>query len=110
VNKGDHPVRQRILVASLIALTVGCIVFVRTTKAEQATTPAVPRFEYCQYYTTYPKDKDFDKMGSQGWELVAFNTIGERPVNTDFVGAKEYVMTFKRQVGSGLKNCVDSRK
>jgi hypothetical protein len=56
------------------------------------------------------QDEEFDRFGRQGWELVSFNTIGEKQVNPLFVGAKEYILTFKRQVGSGLKSCEESRK
>ncbi|HME33979.1 MAG TPA: DUF4177 domain-containing protein [Candidatus Sulfotelmatobacter sp.] len=98
----------------ILALAVSFAASVRALQiakpAAAAGAAAVPRFEYCQYFNTYLEDELLNKFGNQGWELVSFNTIGEQQVNANFVGAKEYALTFKRQLGSGLKNCQDSRK
>jgi hypothetical protein len=95
--------------AIMLAASVRALQKARPENAAIAAT-TVPRYEYCQYFGTYFEDGLMDKFGRQGWDLVSFGMIGERQVNQNFVGAKEYVLTFKRQIGSGLKSCDDSRK
>jgi hypothetical protein len=104
--------QHRFVLVNLAVMVAAYLGGLQTGKVDVAapTSTNVPRYEYCQYFATYFAEDLLDKFGSQGWDLVSFNTIGERPVNSDFVGAKEYAVTFKRQVGSGLKSCAQSRK
>jgi Domain of unknown function (DUF4177) len=104
--------KYEFLAIALVIIFVVSVGARQTAKPDNTTaTPiTVPRYEYCQYYAAYFEDDLMDNFGRQGWELVSFNTIGERQINANFVGAKEYVATFKRQVGSGLKNCAETRK
>jgi hypothetical protein len=101
---------QKFVVLTLAVTSAVVLGMSRPTTAREVAPAGVTRYEYCQYYKQYLEGSDLDRFGSQGWELVSFNTIGEKPVNTNFVGAKEYVLTFKRPTGSGLKNCEDSGK
>jgi hypothetical protein len=101
--------KQRLGVFLFLSVTLILLGWSGRVRALQVTPASVTRYEYCQSYRQYFQDSDLDRFGSQGWELVSLNTIGEKPVNADFVGAKEYVLTFKRPVGSKLKTCAESQ-
>jgi hypothetical protein len=98
-----------VVMLTLSVLLTGFRGIMPPTHSAETTTGSVLKYEYCQYYRSYFQDEELDVFGMQGWELVAFNTIGEVPVNANFVGAKEYVATFKRVQGSGMKNCAATR-
>jgi Domain of unknown function (DUF4177) len=102
--------KERTVILVLAGLSLVFLAWSRKTIASEGTAASVTRYEYCQSYRQYFEDTALNRFGSQGWELVSFNTIGEKPVNSDFVGAKEYVLTFKRPVGSGLKTCAESQR
>lgn len=101
---------QRNVAMAVAFCLLALLMLSRITTAAEGTSASATRYEYCQYYKQYLADDDLDRFGSQGWDLVSFNTIGEQQVNSQFVGAKEYVLTFKRPLGSGLKTCEESRK
>jgi hypothetical protein len=101
---------QRNVAVAVLLLLLIVLVISRATTTAQGTSASATRYEYCQYYKQYVSEDDLDRFGSQGWDLVAFTTIGEKQVNPNFVGAKEYVLTFKRPMGSTFKNCDESRK
>jgi hypothetical protein len=101
---------QRNVTLVVLFLLLSLLIMSRPTTAAQGTSGTGTRYEYCQYYRQYISGDDLDRFGAQGWDLVSFNTIGEQAVNPNLVGAKEYVLTFKRPIGSTFKNCDESRK
>lgn len=101
---------QRNVTIVVMFLLLILLIMSRPTTAAQRTLGTGTRYEYCQYSKKYVSVEDFDRFGAQGWDLVSFNTIGEQAVNADFVGAKEYMLTFKRPTGLGFKSCADTAK
>ena len=101
---------QRNVTLVVMFLLLSLLIMSRPTTAAQGTSGTGTRYEYCQYSQKYVPVEDFDRFGAQGWDLVSFNTIGEQAVNAGFVGAKVYVLTFKRPTGSGFKSCADTTK
>ncbi len=93
------------VVLTLFVLLTGFRGMTTSTHSPETAPSSTLKYEYCQYYRSYFQVGELDVFGMQGWELVAFNTVGEVRVNADFVGAKEYVATFKRVQESGMKNC-----
>lgn len=103
--------KHHLLVLTLAVALATLIAALRTGGAA-ASVPSpvsVPQFEYCQYFGNYYPSALLDKMGHEGWELVSLNTIGEQQVQ-DRWQPRGFALTFKRQLGSGLKSCDDSEK
>jgi hypothetical protein len=105
--------KQRIVVLAIVFLSVALLGVSRTTTAPDGAASGVTRYEYCQFYGAYFDDGYLDRLGGQGWELVSFNTVGEQRLGSppnDRLQPESYVLTFKRPLGSGFKNCADSGK
>lgn len=60
------------------------------------------KFKYCQIdYPKYPSDKELDKIGEEGWELVCIKTFENKlfdsMIEIHYI-QKIYKATFKREI------------
>ena len=62
----------------------------------------IRNFEYCQIdYTNYPSEKDLNKLGEIGWELICIEPFEKRFFDDDLEYSytkKIYKSTFKREI------------